>query len=219
MTPDGTSDERDELLLPWHAAGTLEPRDAERIGRAIAAKDEISRQYRLTLAERAEVVHINEQLGGPSAGALERLLSRIELEASPAASRPTPSGVIGWIGDRLSRLGPQTLAWGAMAGALLILVQVGLLGAIYASRLGPTRYATASMPEAEIGVGFVPGTTIAEVTKFAETYHLVIVNGPLTGGMFKMRAEGEGKTKTALEQLVRRMQQESGIVRVAAVAE
>jgi hypothetical protein len=218
MTPDGTPDEDDELLLPWHAAGTLGGRDAERIERAIAVNAAFSHNYRLTLEERAETVEANTQLAGPSAGALERLLSQIEIDDNRPVSSPT-GGIAGWIAGRLSRLGPRRLAWAAMAAALLVLVEAGLLGAMYASRMSPARYETASVPEAAIGVGFVPGTTVADVVGFAETYHVAIVDGPLAGGMFKMRVEGQRVSKAMLDGLVRRMQQESSIVRVVAVAE
>lgn len=218
MTSDETPKQGDELLLPWHAAGTLGHRDAERIERAMATNADISRQYRLALEECAETVEVNARLEGPSAGALERLLSRIEVDANSSASR-SASGIADWIAGRLTGLGPRTLAWAAMAGALLILVQAGLLGAIYAARWSPVQYETASVPQAEIGVGFLPGTAVAEVIGFAEKYHVTIVDGPLAGGMFKMRVEGPRVTKVTLDGLARRMQQESSIVRVAAVAE
>lgn len=219
MTPDETPDNNDELLLPWHAAGTLGHRDAERIDRAIAESDEMSRRYRLALEERAETVRVNERLAVPSAGATERLLSRIDAETKRAAGRPVRGGIADWIAGQLSRRGPRPLAWSAVAAAFLILVQAGLLGAIYASHLGPARYDTASVPQAEIGVSFVPQATIDEVTKFAETYRLLIVKGPLAGRMFKMRVDGTPMTRDALDQLVKRIQHESSIVRMVAVAE
>ncbi|MGY4594089.1 anti-sigma factor RsiW [Bradyrhizobium sp. GM22.5] len=34
-----------ELLLPWHAAGTLNPRDARRVDEALARDPELAKQY------------------------------------------------------------------------------------------------------------------------------------------------------------------------------
>jgi anti-sigma factor RsiW len=208
-----------ELLLPWHAAGTLDPRDAERVERAIAENAEIARRYRLALEERAGTVHVNEALPVAAAGAMQRLLSRIDAEAEHRARPFVRSRGVDWVARRLSQLGPRTLVWSALAAGFLILVQAGLLGAIYVSGPGPARYETASVPQAEIGIGFVPQATASEITRFAETYHLSIVEGPLAGDLFKMRVIGAPMTTDELRGLARRIQQESSIARVAAVAE
>ena len=34
-----------EMLLPWHAAGTLNARDARRVEEALAREPELARQY------------------------------------------------------------------------------------------------------------------------------------------------------------------------------
>jgi len=40
-----------ELLLPWHAAGTLNPRDSRKVEEALARDPELARQYAKKLRE------------------------------------------------------------------------------------------------------------------------------------------------------------------------
>jgi anti-sigma-K factor RskA len=56
-----------ELLLPWHAAGTLSRRDAERVERALANDNELASRYELVREELGEAIRHNESLGAPSA--------------------------------------------------------------------------------------------------------------------------------------------------------
>ena len=69
--------EREEIehLLPWHAAGTLSRRDAERVERALASDEELVRRFNLVREELTETIHLNESLGAPSARAMEKQLS------------------------------------------------------------------------------------------------------------------------------------------------
>ena len=56
-----------EALLPWHAAGTLSRRHANRVEQALAGDRELARQYDLVRDELIETIHLNETLGAPSA--------------------------------------------------------------------------------------------------------------------------------------------------------
>src|SRR5215203_3905822 len=73
-----------ESLLPWHAAGTLSRRDAQRCEQALAKDHDLARHYQTVREELHETIHLNESLGAPSARAMERLFAAIEAEA------PTP---------------------------------------------------------------------------------------------------------------------------------
>src|SRR5215468_9965712 len=73
-----------EALLPWHAAGTLSPRDADRVEQALAGDRELARQYDLVREELIETIHLNETLGVPSARAMERLFAAIDAEEARA---------------------------------------------------------------------------------------------------------------------------------------
>ena len=77
-----------EQLLPWHAAGTLSRRDAQRVEDALARDPELARRYALVRDEFAETIHLNETLGAPSARAAEKLFAAIDAE--PARRRAGP---------------------------------------------------------------------------------------------------------------------------------
>src|ERR1700694_3012034 len=76
-----------EMLLPWHAAGTLNTRDARRVDDALARDSELAKRYALIQEEYAETIHLNESLGAPSARAMQKLFAAID----GAPARP-PSG-------------------------------------------------------------------------------------------------------------------------------
>jgi hypothetical protein len=78
-----------ELLLPWHAAGTLNARDARRVEDALARAPELARRYAVTREEYAATISLNESLGAPSMRAMQKLFAAIDAEPvrRPAASR------------------------------------------------------------------------------------------------------------------------------------
>src|SRR5512138_1873869 len=77
-----------EMLLPWHAAGTLSTRDARRVEEALASDPALARQYAVIREEYAETISLNESLGAPSARAMQKLFAAIdaEPERKPQAS-------------------------------------------------------------------------------------------------------------------------------------
>src|ERR1700674_2844409 len=88
MTTTTENERRDiESLLPWHAAGTLRRRDAQRVEAALAHDQDLARQFALVREELGETIHLNETLGAPSARAMDRLLAGIEAEGSTARKR------------------------------------------------------------------------------------------------------------------------------------
>ena len=67
-----------EALLPWHAAGTLNARDMRRVEDALARDPVLARQYAAVRDELAETIHLNEDLGAPSARAMQKLFAAID---------------------------------------------------------------------------------------------------------------------------------------------
>src|SRR4029450_2827711 len=116
-----------EALLPWHAAGTLSRRDADRVERALAGDRELARRYDLVREELAETIHLNETLGAPSARCMEKLFAAIDAEEARAPRRQRPFDLSGRISEFLSGFAPRTLAWSATAAALAILVQAAVI--------------------------------------------------------------------------------------------
>ena len=52
-----------ESLLPWHVAGTLSRRDAERVEQVLKEDSDLARRYELVREERVETIRLNEMLG------------------------------------------------------------------------------------------------------------------------------------------------------------
>src|SRR5436190_17611839 len=119
-----------EALLPWHAAGTLNRRDADRVEQALAGDRELARRYDLVREELAETIHLNETLGAPSARAMEKLFAAIDAEQVRAPRRQRSFDLGGRISEFLSSLTPRTLTWAATAAVVAILVQAVVIAAV-----------------------------------------------------------------------------------------
>src|SRR5262249_40110906 len=87
LNKEGPERQEIEALLPWHAAGTLNRRDSERVERAIAADRELARRFQLVREEQHETIHLNESLGVPSTRAMEKLFAAIEAEGAKTPAR------------------------------------------------------------------------------------------------------------------------------------
>jgi hypothetical protein len=172
-----------EDLLPWHAAGTLSPRDTQRVETALAADPELARRYELVREELAQTIHLNESLGAPSARAVEALFAKIDAEPARA---PAISGNLGArIRDFFAALSPRTVAWSAAAAALAIVLQAGVIGVVLVNENNGRGYETASAPSTISGDGtyalirFQPQVSAADITRFLDTNKFSIAAGPL----------------------------------------
>src|SRR5580693_339558 len=96
-----------EMLLPWHAAGTLNARDARRVEEALARDPELAGQYAVIREEYAETIGLNERPGAPAARAMAKLSATIKPEPSrhAAAWQSCSSG----IAECASKFSPRTL--------------------------------------------------------------------------------------------------------------
>ncbi|HEY4204241.1 MAG TPA: zf-HC2 domain-containing protein [Xanthobacteraceae bacterium] len=135
-----------EALLPWYAAGTLDPRDARRVEAALATNPDLVRQYAAIQEEYTETIHLNESLGAPSAAAMHKLFAAIDAEpartAQGSASASLSKRIMGFFGS----LSPRTLAWSTSLGAVLLLLQAGIIGKIMMEQSGT--FETASYQQA-----------------------------------------------------------------------
>ena len=137
--------ERQEIeeLLPWHAAGTLSRRDAQRVEEALARDPELARRYALVRDELGETIHLNETLGAPSARALEQLFAKIDAEP---ARRQVSLNLGSRISEFFASLTPRTLALASGAAVLAILVQAGFIAGVMLNETKTSGYQTASAP-------------------------------------------------------------------------
>src|SRR5437870_5927206 len=118
-----------EMLLPWHAAGTLNARDARRVDEALARDPELAKQYAVIREEYAETIGLNESLGAPSVRAMQKLFATIDAE--PQRRRPRLQfGLSARISGFFASLSPRTLAWSGGLGALALFLQAGVIGVV-----------------------------------------------------------------------------------------
>jgi len=212
-----------EMLLPWYAAGTLNARDARRVEEALARDPELARQYAVIREEYAETIHLNESLGAPSVRAMQKLFVAIDAEPvrKPSASRNLASRVSRFFASLSSR----TLAWSASLGALVLLLQAGVIGAMLLKNQ-PASYQTASLSMNEpvtraLGpasppralVRFAPDARVADIAALLDNYHASIIDGA-KGGLFRLQFGNSAMTKDEVASLLSRLQNEK-IVRLA----
>jgi hypothetical protein len=228
MTMDKRAQEREEIevLLPWHAAGTLNRRDAERVERALVEDADLARHYEVVREELAEAILLNETLGAPSARAMEQLFAKIDAEGNVGRKPATASFNLGAaISQFFGSLTPRTLAWSAAGAALAIVLQAGILAGVMLkdreATYGVASYHTGSTPAGSFAVvRFAPTATAGEIAKFLESYKAVIVDGPKRGtaGMYRVRVSEAPLPRDELTGIVKKMQQDK-IVGLAAPTE
>ena len=213
-----------EALLPWHAAGTLSPRDANRVERALADDRELARQNDLVREELVETIHLNETLGPPSARAMEKLFAAIDAEEARAPRHRRWFDLGSRISEFLWSLTPRTLAWYATAAAVAILVQAAVIASVVVKEQGsPSGPELASAPNegSYVLVRFAPQATANDITNFLGAYKAKVVDGPLNMGspLYRIRLSETKLPKEEVGKIVRQMQSESKIVDFIAAKE
>lgn len=215
-----------EMLLPWHAAGTLNARDTRRVDEALARDPELARQYAVIREEYAETIALNESLGAPSARAMTKLFAAIDGE--PARAPSASLNFSARIAEFFAGLSPRTLAWSASLGALALLLQAGVIGAVLVKNQTST-FQTASLSTnapitRDLGaaappyalVRFAPEARIADITALLDNYQATVTDGA-KGGMFRLQFGNRAMSKDELAGLMSRLQREK-IVTLAVAA-
>ena len=211
-----------EALLPWHAAGTLSRRDANRVEQALAGDRELARQSDLVREELVETIHLNETLRPPSARPMERLFAAIDAEEARAPRHRRWFDLGSRISEFLWSLTPRTLAWSATAVAVAILVQAAVIAAVVIKeQSSPRGPALASAPSkgSYAVVRFAPQATANDITNFLGAYKATVVEGPLGGQLYRVRLSEAKLPKEEVDKIVRQMQSESKIVDFIAAEE
>lgn len=218
-----------EMLLPWHAAGTLSARDARRVEEALARDPELARQYAVVREEYAETIKLNETLGAPAARAMQKLFAAIDAE--PVRKPSALSNLSARFSGFFASLSPRTLAWSASLGALALLVQAGVIGAVLIKNQGSTfQTASLSMNEPltrDLGAGvatappralvrFAPDAKVSEINALLDSYQASIVDA--RGGLFRLQFGDRAMNKDEVASLMARLQGEK-IVNLAVAAQ
>ena len=97
-----------------------------------------------------------------------------------------------------ARLSPRTLAWSASLGAIALLLQAGVIGAVLFKNQQSESFQTASLttenepitrsfgPEApRAQVRFAPDARVSDITTLLDNYHASIIEA--RGGMFRLQ--------------------------------
>lgn len=209
-----------EMLLPFHAAGTLNARDTRRVDEALASDPELAKQYAVIQEEYAETIHLNESLGAPSARAMQKLFAAIDGE--PVRKPSLSTNLSARISEFFARLSPRTLAWSASLGAVALLLQAGVIGAVLMKNQAKfetasvsakepssaplTRDLGASVPTRAL-VRFRPEARIADITALLENYQASILDGA-KGGMFRLQFGSRALGKDEVTSLMGKLQGE-----------
>ena len=221
-----------EMVLPWHAAGTLSARDARRVEEALAREPELARQYAVIREEYAETIALNESLGAPSARAMQTLFAAIDAE--PAREAKASLNRVPHVSGFFASLSPRALVWSASLAAVVLMLQAGVIGAFLIKNQSPT-YQTASLGMNESSanapvtralvlphdatpralVRFKPDARMSDITSLLDAYQASIIGGGQSG-MFRLQFNGGGMTKDEAASLIGRLQQEKVVSFAAA---
>ena len=209
-----------EMLLPFHAAGTLNARDARRVEEALAGDSGLALQYAVIREEYAETIGLNESLGAPSARAMQKLFAAIDAE--PVRKPSLSVSLSARVSEFFASLSPRTLAWSASVGAVALLLQAGVIGAVLLKnqttsfqtasidlkeRNAPiTRDLGASVPPRAL-VRFTPEARIADITALLDNYQASIIDGA-KGGMFRLQFGDRALGKDEVASLMSKLQAE-----------
>ena len=215
-----------EMLLPFHAAGTLNARDARRVDEALASEPALARQYAVIREEYAETIHLNESLGAPSARAMQKLFAAIDGE--PVRKPSASSSISARVSEFFAALSPRTLAWSASLGAVALLLQAGVIGTVLMTDQ-PTSFQTASLDTKErpasitrdLGgappralVRFADDARFADIKALLDSYQASVVEGG-KGGMFQLQFGNSAMGRNEVAALMSKLQKEK-IVKFAA---
>ena len=145
---------------------------------------------------------------------MQKLFAAIDAEPARAAASPPLSARISTF---FATLSPRTLAWSAGLGAIALVLQAGIIGAVLMKNQ-PATFQTASLSTGapitrELGaaparalVRFTPEARVADITALLDSYQASII-GDAKGGMFRLQFD-KAMSQDELAALLGRMQRE-----------
>lgn len=202
MTKTLTRHEREELelLLPWYAAGTLDDHERQRVEAALKTDTDLANSLALVREDRDAALELIAQDAVPAS-----MAARFDaaLNAAPhpseahesAPARPSGAGPAARFGAWLSQLlSPPRLAVAALAAAVLIAVQAGLIVSLLGPGADGSGFTVASEEDDDaqaaglaVLVQLAPDLDMTAFAAFLDRSGGRIVDGPLPGGLFKLR--------------------------------
>jgi len=199
-----------EHLLPWHAAGTLSRRDAERVERALANDNELAARYEEVREELGAAINLNESLGAPSARAMKDLFAKIDAE--PVRQPKASINVVSWFSGFVASFRPRTLAYAAGAAAIALMLQAGIITNMLVQTGGTFTVASIDKQAEEdtgsyVLIRFNPQASVTDISKFLADNNATMAGGPAAGsGLFRLKVADKQVSQADLGTIVKRMQ-------------
>lgn len=176
-----------ELLLPWYATGRLDAAERARIEAALDRDPELRRQLEIIRDEVAETIAVNEALGSPSPGSLDRIMERVAADGRPMTAKAATF---------LDRIGtffraPSALAvrWAAAAALAVMIAQAAVIGTLL-SPAGVYGTAGGGASDADGAFAIVRFRADAPIGRIGEAMTelgMTVTDGPKAGGLYIVR--------------------------------
>lgn len=208
-----------ELLLPFYANGRISAADRTRIEAALADDADLAQRLDIIRDDMAETTLLNESLGAPSPGALDRLMAGVDAEPRRFGLVATAKGgFVSWLGGLLASQPPRRLAYaGAVACAVIAIQGVALTSIALRENTG---FETASAPsqssERYVLLSFASEARAGDIASFFKRFDASVVDGPRANGFFKVRVGDASLTQAQVDAIAARMKSEAAIVRFVA---
>ena len=200
-----------ELLLPWYVNGTLDPDDTAKVEAYLNDHPEMAVQMATLREDMHESIVANEAITGPGRNALDRLMADVEREMPMQhRARQAGKGLLATVDGFLRSLSPGRLGFAAMAAALVIMLQAGIVGTMMLNPPGGgATYQTASGGKELTGtfvlVRFKAEAPFAKVGAMLAEEGAEIVAGPKPGGLYRVRISAQkladAERQAAIEKL------------------
>lgn len=210
-----------EALLPWYVSGKISAADKAKVDAYIAAHPEVRSHLGLARDEADDIFAANAKIEAPR-DALEKL--RASVASSPSARlHSAKASIIDKLGLFLSGLAPRQLAYAGISAALAIAVLGGSLGSLLSGGQG-AGYQTAAGPGASAAKGtfalvtFQPAAPAGTLSAFLAENKLTIVEGPLAGGVFRVRLSDDVLSNDATDAALAKIKARGDLVSFASSA-
>ena len=208
-----------EMLLPWYVTGRLDKEDAARVEAYLAQHPELQHQLSLIREEQQENVALNEALPVPPLPSADELMARLSGDQSRMITvQSLGHGLFAAISGFFEAPSPGAVRWAAAAAAVVIIAQAAVLGVLVTRE--EASYIAASGPGEEANgasialVSFADGATPGAITSLLEENQLRIVDGPLPGGFFRVRFDGELSSDEDRRQLLARLGNRRDVIKL-----
>jgi anti-sigma factor RsiW len=202
MTTDPKMDvEAIEALLPWYAAGTLDPDDVRRVEEALARQPELQASLRVIREDRDETIALNESLGAPGHRAWTKVMAAVEAEPRRPGLAARLAALVG-LGAQPN---PTRLALVGAVAALVIVAESAAIVTMLPGPGGPSYRTASEAPSAAAGaavlVAFAPDARLDQISPWLQQRHATIVDGP-RGGFYRLRVGDKPLSKAEMSALV-----------------